>query len=78
MSDAAIEALVRREMANRGGFEPLMPLFPIDEVFTRGYNIPFGSRDHALRAAMLAAGGGGASASGSASAADPTIAVAAG
>jgi len=78
VSDAAIEALVRREMANRGGFEPLMHLFPIDEVFTRGYSIPWGARDHALRAAMLAAAGGGASASGSASAAEPAIAVAAG
>lgn len=44
--------LIQSELQHRGGFVPLMHKFPVDEVFTRGYSIPWGSRDHQLRAAI--------------------------
>lgn len=66
-SEAAVAGLIQSEVEARGGFLPLMRRFPVDEVFTRGYCIPWGTRDHTLHGAVssgrLSLGQGGGSGS---------------
>ncbi|GIL99848.1 hypothetical protein Vretimale_4813 [Volvox reticuliferus] len=51
-SDAAVIARVAEEIMSRGGFEPLMPLMPLDPQ--PGLSIPWDPRDYELRRAMVA------------------------
>ncbi|GLI61494.1 hypothetical protein VaNZ11_003822 [Volvox africanus] len=51
-SDTAVIARVAEEIMNRGGFEPLMPLMPLDPQ--PGLSIPWDPRDYELRRAMAA------------------------
>jgi hypothetical protein len=69
---AALDELDRAEQA--GDFEPLFDLFPYDEVFERGWDVPFSRADYELRqrrssTATVADGNGGAAPSAAAAAA---------
>lgn len=44
----AAQALAERELADRGGFIPLMQHFPLREAYDRGYSLPWGGRDYRL------------------------------
>ncbi|EFJ42490.1 tubulin tyrosine ligase TtlE [Volvox carteri f. nagariensis] len=53
-TDSAVMARVAQELTHRGGFEPLMPLMPLDPQL--GVSVPWDDRDFELRRAMVSSG----------------------